>query len=281
MSSFQRAREALGIRLREMRLAARLTGKQLAEQNEWHPSKVSKIEGGKQTPAEADLEAWAVACGQADLTPDLVASLRTLESHYVDHRRLFHTGMSAQQRAFSELEHQTTVVRNFENVFVPGLLQTPEYARYRLAEGVEYDGAPDDLDEAVGARMQRQQVLYRTGKHFHFVITEAVLRYRLCPPEVMFGQLDRLIALSTMPTLRFGVIPFESKLPLAPVHGFWLMDEHVVVVENFTASQNLTQASEISAYVRIFDQLASAARYESDARTVITRALADLRASMS
>ncbi|HMH92038.1 MAG TPA: Scr1 family TA system antitoxin-like transcriptional regulator [Streptosporangiaceae bacterium] len=104
---------------------------------------------------------------------------------------------------------------------------------------VEYDGAPDDLDEAVGVRMQRQQILYRTGKQFHFVITEAVLRYRLCPPEVMLGQLDRLVTLSTMPTIRFGVIPFEAKLPLAPVHGFWLMDERVVIVENFTASQNL------------------------------------------
>ena len=84
-----------------------------------------------------------------------------------------------------------------------------------------------------------------------------------------------------MPTIRFGVIPFEAKLPLAPVHGFWLMDERVVVVENFTASQNLTQVSEVSAYVRIFEQFASAARYDSEARSVTTRALADLSASMS
>jgi transcriptional regulator with XRE-family HTH domain len=276
MSSFQRAREALGIRLRELRRDARLTGRQLAEQSGWHPSKISKIEGGKQTPTEADLEAWAGACGQSDLALELIATLRTLESHYVEHRRLFHTGMSGQQRAFSELEDQTAQVRNFENVFIPGLLQTPEYARYRLAEGIEYDGAPDDLDEAVGVRMQRQQILYRSGKKFHFVITEAVLRYRLCPADVMLGQLDRLVTLSTMPTIRFGVIPFETGLPLAPVHGFWLMDERVVVVENFTASQNLTQASEISSYVRIFDELAQAARYESEARAIITRALADL-----
>jgi hypothetical protein len=42
--------------------------------------------------------------------------------------------------------------------------QTPEYARFRLMEGITYADSPDDLDEAVGARMQRQQVLYRTGK---------------------------------------------------------------------------------------------------------------------
>jgi transcriptional regulator with XRE-family HTH domain len=280
VSSFQRAREALGIRLRELRRDARLTGGQLAERNGWHPSKISKIETGKQTPSEPDLEAWAKACGKPDITPELIASLRTLESHYVEHRRLFSTGMSAQQRAFSELEDQTALVRNFENVFVPGLLQTPEYARYRLLEGIEYDGAPDDLDDAVGARMQRQQILYRTGKRFHFVITEAVLRYRLCPPEVMLGQLDRLVTLSTMPTIRFGVIPFEIKLPLAPVHGFWLMDERVVVVENFTASQNLTQATDIASYVEIFRQFADAARYDSEARSVVTWALAELSASM-
>ncbi|HXP19635.1 MAG TPA: helix-turn-helix transcriptional regulator [Streptosporangiaceae bacterium] len=281
MSSFQRAREALGIRLRELRRDARLTGRQLAEHTGWHPSKVSKIEGGKQTPADADLEAWARACGQPGLAAELIASLRTLESHYVEHRRLFHAGMSPQQRAFGELEDQTAEVRNFENVFVPGLLQTPDYARYRLAEGIEYDGAPDDLDEAVGVRMQRQQILYRSDKRFHFVITEAVLRYRLCPVNVMLGQLDRLVTLSTMPTIRFGVIPFEASLPLAPVHGFWLMDERVVVVENFTASQNLTQASEVGSYVRIFDEFAKAARYESQARAIITRVLADLTALMA
>jgi transcriptional regulator with XRE-family HTH domain len=278
MSSFQRAREALGIRLRELRRDAMLTGRQLAERSGWHPSKISKIESGRQTPAGADLEAWAAACGQPDLAAELIAALRTLESHYVEHRRLFRTGMSAQQRAFAELEDQTAEVRNFENVFVPGLLQTPEYARCRLAEGIDHDGAPDDLDEAVAARMLRQQILYRSGRRFHFVITEAVLRYRLCPITAMLGQLDRLVALSTMPAIRFGVIPFEANLPLAPVHGFWLMDERIVVVENFTASQNLTQASEIASYARIFDELANAARYESQARAIITRALASLTA---
>lgn len=281
MSSFQRAREALGSKLRELRRDARLTGRQLAQSTGWHPSKISKIESGKQTPADADVEAWAGACGQPDLAPELIASLRTLESHYVEHRRLLHTRMSAQQHAFAELEDQTAEVRNFENVFVPGLVQTPEYARYRLAKGIGYDGSPDDLDEAVAARMHRQQILYRSGKRFHFVITEAVLRYRLCPVNVILGQLDRLVSLSTLPTIRFGVIPFEASLPLAPVHGFWLIDGRIVVVEDFTASQNLTQASEIASYARIFDELAEVARYESEARAIITRALADLSTLMA
>jgi hypothetical protein len=192
---------------------------------------------------------------------------------------MFRTGQRAMQETIAETEGESEFVRNFENVFVPGLLQTPEYARYRLAESLEEIGAADDIDEAVAARMQRQQVLYRPGKRFHFVITEAVLRYRLCPPEVLAGQLDRLVSLSTLSTIRFGVIPFERQLPVAPVHGFYLYDDRVVQVEHLTAELKLTQPSEIATYVRFFGQLAEVARYAAEARAVITRALADLLAS--
>lgn len=61
MTSFQREREALGHRLRELRRDARLTGRQLAEAQRWQPSKVSRIESGKQTPSDADVEVWATA----------------------------------------------------------------------------------------------------------------------------------------------------------------------------------------------------------------------------
>jgi transcriptional regulator with XRE-family HTH domain len=278
VSSFQRAREALGLRLRELRRDARLTGRQLAESQAWHPSKISKIENGKQTPTEADLEAWARACGGPTLVPELTASLRTLETHYVAYRRMFRSGMTSRQRALADLEAGASFIRNFETVVVPGLLQTPEYARYRLAEGIEQDGSPDDLDDAVAARLQRQQQLYRTGKRFHFVLSETALRVRLCPPEVMAGQLDRLVTLSTMPTVRFGVIPFEVAYPVAPLHGFWLFDDRAVLVENLTAELNLTQPSEVAAYLRIFATFAEMARYGSEARVVLTRALGELTA---
>jgi transcriptional regulator with XRE-family HTH domain len=280
VSSFQRAREALGVRLRELRRDGRLTGRQLAAAHGWHPSKVSKIEGGKQTPSEDDLSAWARACGRPELTGELIASLRTLEGQYVEFRRMFRAGQRAMQDAISEIEGDTAFLRNFESVFVPGLLQTPEYARSRLAEQLDEIGAADDVDEAVAARMQRQQVLYRTGRRFHFVITEAVLRYRLCPPEVLAGQLDRLVSLSTLTTIRFGVIPFEAQLPVAPVHGFYLYDERMVQVEHLTAELKLTQPSEIGTYIRFFGQLAETARYGAGARAIITRALADLMASI-
>jgi transcriptional regulator with XRE-family HTH domain len=280
VSSFQRAREALGLRLRELRRDARLTGRQLAESQGWHPSKVSKIEGGKQTPSEADVEAWVRACDRSELVAELLASLRMLEEQYVEKRRMFRGGRRANQEALAEVEAQTEFTRNFESAFVPGLLQTAEYARQRLAEGLNHSGGIDDIDDAVAARMQRQQVLYRSGRRFHFVITEGVLRYLLCPPEAMAGQLDRLVSLSTIPAVRFGVIPFETQYPVAPVHGFYIYDDRVVHVENFTAVLRLTQPSEIATYTKYFVQLAEVARYGAEARAIITRVLADLVTTM-
>jgi transcriptional regulator with XRE-family HTH domain len=263
-----------------LRHDAGLTGRQLAEAQGWHPSKVSKIEAGKQTPSQTDIEAWGHNCGRPDLVAELIASLRMLEDQYVEFRRLFRAGQRGAQQALAEVEAETSFTRNFENVMVPGLLQTPEYARAMLGERLEDIAGVDDVDDAVAVRMQRQQLLYRTGRQFHFVITEAVLRYLPCPPEVMAGQLDRLVSLSTLTTIRFGVIPFKQQLPVIPLQGFYIYDERSVHVENFTAALKLTQPSEIGAYAKLFGQLAEVAVYGANARALITRALADLIAAI-
>jgi transcriptional regulator with XRE-family HTH domain len=255
---------------------AHLTGRELARVAQWHPSKVSKIENGRQTPAQSDVKMWAAACGAPGELPELLGRLRTLETHYVELRRLFRAGLAMKQRSLAEIESASRTVRDFEPVFIPGLLRTPEYARHRLAEGLEVHGAPDDLDEAGAARIQRQQVLYRSGKTFHIVITEAALRYRLCPAEAHAGQLDRLVNLAALRNLRFGVIPFTTTYPVAPAHGFWAYDDKIVFVEHFTAEPTVTQPHEIHSYLRRFSTFAKCAVYGTEARAVITRALDDV-----
>ena len=111
------------------------------------------------------------------------------------------------------------------------------------------------------------------------MLFRSALRYLLCPPDVMAGQLDRLVALSTLTTVRFGIIPFSVQLPVIPLQGFYIYDDRAVHVENFTAALQLTQPSEIAAYAKLFDQLAGTARYGARARAVIMRALADLTAT--
>jgi transcriptional regulator with XRE-family HTH domain len=268
----------MGVRLRELRRAARLTGRQLAEELGWHPSKISKIESGRQTASESDVTVWAHACGADAELSDLLAGLRAIDDQYIEFRRMFRNGQRAKQMEISRLESEVDIVRNFEPTFMPGLLQTPGYARIRLAEGLDVLGAHDDVDEAVSARLRRQQSLYRSDRRHHFVITEAVLRYRVCPRDVLAEQLDRLVAATMLGTLRLGVIPFDQPLPVAPVHGFHLYGDQIVFVEYLTGELKVTEPGQLKVFMSAFGQLAQIARYGASARELILDALRDLTA---
>jgi len=276
VTSVQQARQALGLRLRELRQHAGLTGRRLAESLGWPPSKISKLETGRQTPTDEDLRAWARATGAADAAEGLLASLHTLEQQHAEWRRQLRGGPHGHQSELARLDDRTRLFRTFESTFVPGLLQTAEYARARFAQSLRVHRLPGDADAAVGARIQRQEILYRPERRFHFVMTEAVLRYRLCPVEVMLAQLDRLVALSALRNVRLGIIAFQTPYVVAPAHGFMLRDQAIVVVETFSAELNLAQPQEIELYASVFERLAAAASYGSESRAIITQVIDEL-----
>ncbi|MPZ86826.1 MAG: helix-turn-helix domain-containing protein [Nitriliruptorales bacterium] len=276
LNNIQQEREALGQRLREFRQRTGRTGKELAEALGWQASKISKIELGRQTPSESDITAWTRATGTDHARSDLLASLHTLELRYAEWQRQLRTGTHARQQALVDIEAKATTIRAFESTYIPGLLQTAGYAQHRLAEIVHVYGVPNDVDQGVHTRMRRQETLYQPGRRFHFVMTEAALRYLTCPPEILEGQLDRLLALISMRTLKVGVIPFDTRYPVSPIHGFWVYDDRMVLVETFSAELTLAQPQEIRLYSKIFERLASAAQYGSEARATVNRALDDL-----
>ena len=80
MAAVHEARTTLGQRLRELRRGAGLTGRQLAQALSWPPSKISKLENGRQTPTDDDIRAWTGATGGASEAEALLASLHTLET---------------------------------------------------------------------------------------------------------------------------------------------------------------------------------------------------------
>ena len=255
--SVHEARRALGQRLRDLRQQAGLTGRQVAESLSWPASKVSKLENGRQTPSDADVRAWTSITRAEAETESLLASLHTLEIQHAEWQRQLKTGLRPHQDEIADLDARTRLFRAFEPTFIPGLLQTAEYARARFAQSVTVFKVPNDMDEAVAARVRRQEMLYRPDKRFHFVLTEATLRYRLCAPAVMLGQLDRLVTSGALPNVRLGIIGFETAYVVAPAHGFWLLDDDRVMVETFSAELNLAQPQEIELYRGIFDQLAA------------------------
>ena len=117
--------------------------------------------------------------------------------------------------------------------------------------------------------MQRQEVLYRPDKRFHFVVTEAALTFRLCSPEIMLGQLDRLNSLSQLPNVRLGIVGFDATYSTSPWHGFWMYDNERVLVETFSAALDLRQPQEIELYGNVFEELAAVASYGRSARRII------------
>jgi transcriptional regulator with XRE-family HTH domain len=279
-SNVHEARSALGKRLRELRRSAEITGRQLAESLSWPASKVSKLENGRQTPTKQDIRDWTRITGSESETDPLLALLHTLEIQHAEWQRQLRGGLRPHQQQLAEIDVRTHYFQVFEPATIPGLLQTAEYARARFAEGVLLFGTPNDVDYAVQARMQRQELLYRRDKRFHFVLTEAALRYRRSSLDVQLAQLDRLMSLSALPNVRLGIIGFETTFVVGPWHAFWLRDQKRVTIETFSAELNLAQPQEIELYANIFEQMVAVASYGRAARAIITRVIDDLAAKL-
>ncbi len=263
-------------RLVRLRRAAGLTGDQLAVRLGWTRSKIPKLENGRQLPAEADLIAWAEACGQPDAVHELLRLLNEAQAIHREWRRELRAGHAALQVKFDDLVRDAAVIRNFQIMLIPGLLQTPDYARYRALEGVRLHGTNENkVEEVVAARMRRQEVLYDTSKTFQFIVCEAALRYLLCPPHVMRAQLDRLLGVLGLSNVTFGIIPPGRQLPVAPMAGFLMADE-ITVVETFT-SADILRGEESTKYAELADLLMSEAVTGDEARRLIMAAAASLR----
>ena len=186
-------------------------------------------------------------------------------------------GQVAIQSSYNDLIADCGVVRYFETVFIPGILQTPDYARRILTEMATLHGHDlGDIDAAVAMRMQRQQFLYDTTKQFEFLLTEPALRWLLCPPAAMRGQLDRLQTIIGIPNIRFGIIPLGSPLAITPQNSFQLYDD-MAVTETFTG-ESVYHDTEAASYARILDLLWEQAKVGEDARPLITAAVQALPA---
>ncbi len=282
MTPIQQAREALGGRLREVRRRAGLTGVALAERLGCSQAKVSKLENGRQTPTDTDIREWCAACGAAggQAVEALLASLHTLEVRHAEWKRVLAGGSRSHQDEIAAQSAKTRQFRVFEPSLIPGLIQVAGYAREIMSEGIASLRTPNDIDDAVAARMARQDILYDTRRAFNFVLTEAALRYGLCPPEVMLAQLDRLMTATTLPNVKLGIIPFGTRLTRVPLHGFWIIDDRLVQVETFTAELNLAQPEEVEAYAAAFRRFAGDASYGAAARSVIAAVTSELRAGL-
>jgi transcriptional regulator with XRE-family HTH domain len=273
-SSVEQARQALGQRLREIRLDAGLTARALAALCEWHESKCSRIEHGRVTPSDADLRAWTLHCGAPGEITDLIATARGIDGMYVEWRRIERAGLRQVQENVLPLFERTRRFRIYQSWVIPGLLQTEAYSTAVLNTIVSLRGVHDDVAEAVAVRMARQSILRSNDHRFAILVEEWVLRTVIGDVDIMGAQLGHLIQLALLPSVSLGVIPMGARRGAGwPVESFTLYDEAQVNVELVSAHLTVTQPQEVAMYGQTFTDLAALASYGGNARRLIGAAI--------
>ena len=272
-TSADQARASLGIRLRDIRRDAGLSGTELARLEGWQPSKVTKIEHGRQTPSEEDLRVWCEHCRALDELPDLIAAVRSIETQFAEWRRIIRAGIRRRQEASAAVYERARLFRIYEPAVVPGLLQTRDYAVSVLSTSISFFRVPDDAEESADARIARQRVLTHGDRRFHMLLGEQCLHTNVGGAEVMADQLERLLELLRLPRLRIGIIPFDAPYRVPLDNGFWLMDDALVQFDTYSMEMSLVRPDEIELYGRAFERLAALAVYGAEARAMIDAAL--------
>ncbi|WP_225839491.1 helix-turn-helix transcriptional regulator [Streptomyces sp. NK08204] len=259
-------RRKLGAELRTLRTEAGLTSGEAARLVGWHQSKVSRIETGASgvKPADVRLLLDAYAVHDAQLR-ELLLLLAGAEDNTGGARdRWWHAYrgvLPPAYRDFISLESQARTMRTLETTVVPGLLQTPEYARAVTRAAVK---SLDDkaLDALVEVRLARQDVLHSDPPlRLEAVLDEAVLRREVGGPEVMARQLERLLQAARLPQVRVQVLPFGAGAHVGLTGPFVIFsfpstsDLDVVVLDQLTSSLYLERKEDLVAYSEAFNSL--------------------------
>ncbi|MCQ4202595.1 helix-turn-helix transcriptional regulator [Streptomyces coelicoflavus] len=274
MGSERRERmRVLGARLRALRAEAGLTGAALAQRAGVGQPTVSKVETGRMVPSVDVLDRLCRALNLDESAAREVRDLLVAVESAIDTDSEA-AGLAA-GLVVDDAVRGARLVRSFQCVVLPGLLQSAEYARH------VFESAPDSTPEAVGravaARVERQSVLYEPGRESVFVLTEAVLRTWPGTPALMLAQLDRLLAVESLNTVRLGVIPWRRPVPLLPRHGFTLCDEQAVVIEAFTGERVAVDSAEVAAYEEAFDRFQETAVFGDEVRELLLRVMKEFR----
>jgi hypothetical protein len=183
---------------------------------------------------------------------------------------------------YLDLESAATLIRTYEVQFVPGLLQTDEYARAVIVLGYG-DSADVEIDRRVGLRMARQKVFAQPRPpQLWAVLDEAVLRRPIGGPAVLRKQLAALLDATDEPHVRLQVLPFRTGGHPAAGGAFTILrfpDQDlpdVVYLEHLTSAMYLDKREDVDQYAGAIGQLFIRAEPVSATQEILHRALAEL-----
>jgi transcriptional regulator with XRE-family HTH domain len=259
--------EPVGIILARWRKQKRMTGQALGERVRMSQAKISRLENGVVAVEPGDVRLLAEQLGRTPAEVEWVVALAERAGDRLTDWRSGYSSLSDRQDEAGRVETQAKEIRVLQPTVVPGLIQTSEYAR-AIFTGLkgsfrsENSDSPLAVSEAVNARMKRSEILLKPGHRFFFVITEQVLRNRVCDPAAMVSQIARLREVAAFPNVDLRIVTDDTDLPTPPYHGFNIADDRRVSVDLFNTIVESTWHETIRTYRQVFDDLESVARVE-------------------
>jgi hypothetical protein len=265
-------RRRLAAELRRLRENANLTIDEVGEKLECSASKVSRIETAHVgvTPRDVRdmLDLYGVESERLEALVQLAREARK--------KGWWHTYNDVFTGAFVGLEAEATLLRVYQALLVPGLLQTEDYMR-SVIKSTRPESSAAQVDKRVAARLARQKLLHSTDPpRYWAVIDEAVLHRPVGGDGVMRSQMERLVELGSLPHVTLQVMPFSAGAH-AGMEGPFLIfgfpeqaDPDVAYVEYNTAEAYLEEPSDVDRYRVLFDHLRASALGPEATRALIT-----------
>jgi hypothetical protein len=244
----------LGAQLRGLRESKNISREDAGWEIRASGSKISRMELGRVSFKERDVSDLLTLYGVAD--PNERQALLSLAQQANNPGWWHHFSdiLPAWFQSYLGLEAAATLIRTYEIQFVPGLLQTADYARSVILLG--HAGADaDEIERRIDLRRQRQQILNRPDPpQLWVVIDEAVLRRPIGGVEVMKAQIEHLIEASKLPNVRMQIIPFLAGGHAAAGGPFAILRfpepelPDVVYVEQLTSAIYLDKREDVDHY---------------------------------
>lgn len=293
------ARRRVRMAIREARERVGLTQQQVAEEMEWSASKVIRIESGDVTISVSDLRQLLgylgirdkVLIGELAIDARIARTRAKAQAVWWQEER-FRKYMSDDHRRYIEYEAEASEIRSFHILYLPGPLQTPEYAAALTGGWLDEDDAMPaaKIDALVEARQVRHEaLLHRAGSVKVLVIMDQSVLMRPVGGEAVFmDQLRLLIDLSERGLVAARMLPFDLEVPIANNGSFDLMtvganaaDGEVMYRENGLADEIVENRAETARHRKRFEQLWQVASDESDTIEFIKGRITDLEKKLS
>ncbi len=242
-------------------------------------SKMSRLELGRVAFKERDISDLLMLYGVTDPEERDAVLAMVEEANRPDWWRVYEDVMPGSFQNYVGLEESATTLRTYETHFVPGLLQTEDYARALMGSAVP-PPASRDLDRAVALRMTRQQVLTRPNPlNLWAVVEESALRRHVGGEKVHRAQIEHLLEVTRAPNVALQVLPLDSGLHAAG-GAFSLLRfadsdlPDVVYVEQLSSALYLDKVEHVERYTEVMHRL-SVESLTPEATTGVLRRMLD------